>query len=371
MEKSYDSFNNIALMKLLYLEDAALTLSQQADNGRADEALRDAIAIRQYRQSQLTADARAYENGLERLRGVPNYISWTSQQLSDDNYRIMTQRTGCPPLSAMSGQFGMFFCYVSDFPAYASAVYGRALDKQLVNQQDVTRDFRSIPQIAVQHYHLNEAQARSIAELAMLKPEYRYERIERVVDNAMSAYVKNLNMAKANYQALTGIEVNAPITWGFDIYEMLMRGVDALDANYQPEITTFLLENLHFDSESALGMTHVKFNNLPFASMHITMNQLNEDLANSSLTFKVSEHTRLVIDGVAISAADFVKQKKVQSFQRLDLTNSQVEINITEGGALDATSGKLQITDRTLPMSKSTNLQSIMEYLKQTALQAK
>ena len=200
---TFASFNDMNLVKLYYLEDAALTMAQQADSGLAEDALRDSVAIHQYRNSLMPAPARVYENANEILHGIPVYIGWTSKQLNEENYKKMAQRTGCAPLQSLGGALGFANCIDKNFPAFTSSVYGHALEKKLLGQpwkQEVEKQFKSFSQIAMDYYHFSNEQAGIIAKQAMKKPVYHYDRIEHIVGHVMPAYLQDMQKALNEFQ---------------------------------------------------------------------------------------------------------------------------------------------------------------------------
>ncbi len=185
-----NGFKEAKLLKLFYLEDNALVLSQQMDKNRAEVALQDAIAIHQYRQQLSTPQQRFNYSVVETAIGIPNFISLSSQNLTDRNFHKMSQRIGCVPLQSLLPSFALSKCALYSFPNFAASVYGRTLSKKLSSQswkRDVVRQFKPISQVLVEYYDFSDEQVRAMTEQAMKNPDYHYDRIERLIDSILKA----------------------------------------------------------------------------------------------------------------------------------------------------------------------------------------
>lgn len=343
MQTPYDNYRDINHVKLVYLEDAALTLAQQDDTGHAEEALRDAVAIRQYRNQLLSQTAREFEKGVDFLFGLPTYISWTSQQLSEADYRKMTQRTGCPPLNSLYPPEDIAICTISNFPAFSSSVYGHALEKKLAGQPwkiEVEKNFKSISQVAIEHYHFSDEQARMMAEAAIKKPEYDYDRISQIIDHNVLPYLQAMSIAENKYNTLPGIEVRTSIGLGF-AFLMIGSFDEGVYANqYLINTSTLLLEDINLKSDEG---ELIEFNHMPFVALNITHKDiLDIDLEYSYTSFKIDENAQLTLDGVTLTANDFIRNKKTQSFKTLLIVDSHLRLPLPNG-ILDASEGVLKL----------------------------
>lgn len=351
LQKPFDGFNNASYIKSIYLEDAALTLAQQDDSAAAEDALRDAIAIHQYRNQTATQLAREYENANEIVKGVPVYISWTSKQLSDQDYRKMTQRTGCMPLSGMLDAKTMIGCSATGFPAFVSAVFGHALDKKIANQDwklNVETQFKSISQTAIEFYHFTDEQAQGIAKQAMSKPAYHYDRIERVVDRSMQPYLDAMHSAVDNYNNKPGIEFRAPFEYG-EVLFILSMFKEVFADYYLVDSGTTIFRDVALDipiNENGAG-EHFTLENVPYMTSTLVQKDLSGEMDRelSFTGFKLSDKATLIIDGKTILASDFVRAKKVQSFTTLVVEDTDLHIPVLQKAKLDASDGILKIKD--------------------------
>jgi hypothetical protein len=357
---SYNSFNNLTLLKLFYLEDAALTAAQQMDSGRAEEALRDAVAIHQYRSQQINADSRKFENALEVLLGTPFYISWTSKQLNDNDYRKMTQRTGCLPLIGFSGARDMVDCVLSGLPAFASSVYGHALEKKLAGgswKSKVETQFKSISNQAVEYYQFSNAQAEQIALQAMKKSEYNYDRITRVIEHNISPYLKNMQTVLKNFQLSQGVEMRFSIQYG-EVLVFAAKILDGLDGeDYRTDISMSIANDLNIDLEIDENThEHLILNHLPYLMRKYVFSgfDVGLDFSRSYASIKLTDKAKLLMDGKFITVSKFVRLKKVQSFQSLTIIDSDLRLPILVSGELDARDGVLKITEmsKNIPLAK-------------------
>lgn len=349
----FDNFNNTVLLKLYLLEDAALTASQQSDAGLAEDALRDAVAIHQFRNQLSTPSARAYENANEIISGTPYYIGWTSKQLNDEDFKKMSQRTGCTPLSGTTGPFGLIDCVQNGFLAFTSSVYGHALDKKLLGhpwKQDVEKQFKSISQIIINYYHLSDQQAKTIVAQAIKKPAYHYDRIERVVNYTMVPYVKNMRAVVTAYQAMQGPVLRLPSGFGealiiMGIFKRVFTNVYIVDS------TKILLQDvtitipLHDESNKS-STDEIVFNHLPYVpTVTVPMDfDGKADPVNSFTAIKLMPQSRLVLDGVSMLASDFVRARKVQAFRQLVIADSRFRFSIKLNAVLSAKDGTLRLT---------------------------
>ncbi|MDQ2995136.1 MAG: hypothetical protein M3R00_09410, partial [Pseudomonadota bacterium] len=278
LNMNYDSFNDLTQLKLLYLEDMALTVSQN-DSQLSEEALSDAVAIHQYRQNRLSLPARDYENAAEVILGTSTYIGWSSQHLNDKDFARMSQRSGCGPLVSLMDPSSIIDCSIYMLPAYQGAAYGRAMDKKLDDsswKEYAITQFQSMSQLAVNHYLFTNDEAKTMTDQAMKKPVYNYDRTSRVIDFLMTTYLKKMKVAKAKYAKLPGIEFRVPLDWGAFLY--FFSG-DIGAENYKVSNNRILLENLHGNIDNF--DTFFTFRHYPFASIEFAMSTFTIDLALS------------------------------------------------------------------------------------------
>jgi hypothetical protein len=348
---SYNNFNNLDLLKLFYLEDAALTLAQQDDAEHAEEALRDAVAIHQYRDQLSSDSARKFENMNDLFYGTSFFISWSSQQLNEADYRKMTQRTGCMPLSSLLDPLAMMGCVLGQFPAFSSSVYGHALDKKILNynwKKNVEKEFKSPARIAIDYYHFTEQEMYDMVEKAMRKPNYHYDRIVRIIDHNMLAYLESMNLAQKRYKELPGIEVRTPFVLGFVILISKNFLPDIFSDMYFPNQYSYLLENLNFNepippdpNEMYLNMDHLPYMDIQLMQKDFDNSYL--DLDHSFTAFKINEKTELILDGSTISANDFLRTKQIKSFHNIVIKDSHIVLKLPFEGILDASGNMLKL----------------------------
>lgn len=349
LRASYDSFNDPALVKLMYLEDTALTLAQQSDTGAAEEALRDAVAIHQYRNQEMSQSAREFENANEIIKGTPVYVGWSSKQLNDEDYKKMTQRTGCMPLNGMLDAKNIATCNNAEFPAFVSSVYGHALEKKIPNsdwKKSVETQFKSISHVAIDYYHFSDEQAKLMVKQAMAKPAYHYDRIERIVDHSMQSYLENMHAAINAYQAQAGTELRIPGEFG-SVIMLLGALTDGFSDAYTLNSTTVLVQDISISvplskdkREERFTLTHMPFMKVVSIAKDFS-GEMDADLSFTS--FKLTEKAELTIDGKTILVSDFVRAKKVQDFDKLIIHDEHIHLPLSEKGKLDASEGVLKL----------------------------
>lgn len=342
----YDLFNKPDLVKLLYLEDAALTKSQQSDAVLAEEALRDAVAIHQYRLSFMDKNAQGFEDAIELIQGVPMFISMASRHLNDDDYRKLTQRNSCPPLITGYGMDGISECAQRIYPIYSAAVYGRALDKKVgdgVWKSEVETQFKSVSRVMIDYYHMSISEAKTLTEQAMKKPQYDYARIVRTADYIMTPYVEGMAAALKGYDQQTGLEFSAPEDWDTMLYGNDKDG----DAEpYLVDVMSYLYTNVtNYYGIETDGVVMVAFKKAPyvFQKRHVDKDQVSNNA--SDIIFKIDPETVITLDGVKETAANLLNAKQKREFHSITMSDKYVEFKIDRAGSLDASSGnKLKLS---------------------------
>lgn len=337
----YDMFNKPDLVKLFYLEDAALNKAQQSDATVAEEGLRDAVAIHQYRLSLMDKDAQAFENATEIIQGVPMFISMASRHLNDDDYRKLTQRNGCASLTTGYGMEGISDCTGRGYPIYAAAVYGRALDKKMNDgawKTELEAQFKSASRAIIDYYHMTNAEAKTLTEKAMQKPQYNYARIVRTADFIMTPYLEGMTAAIKGYEQQTGIEFSAPDDW-----ESLLGGgddegeggnADHYLIDFLTNLYTNVHDSYHLDNDGGL----VVFKKVPYVYQKHLMT--DDQVGNASnVIFKIDPDTIVTLDGVQETAANLLNAKQKREFNSITMAGKYVDFNISLPGTLDASSG--------------------------------
>ncbi len=337
----YDMFNKPDLVKLLYLEDAALNKAQQSDAVVAEEGLHDAVAIHQYRLSMMDKDAQSFENATEIIQGVPMFISMASRHLNDDDYRKLTQRNSCASLITGQGMEGISDCTGRGYPVYAAAVYGRALDKKMNDgawKTELETQFKSASRSIIDYYHMTNAEAKTLTEKAMQKPQYNYARIVRTADYIMTPYLEGMAAAVKGYEQQAGIEFSAPDDW-----ESVFNGGDDEGSNPDPYLVD-ILTNLYTNVKGVYILdgtddgSQVNFKKLPY----VYQKRLNTDdqAGNASnIIFKIDPDTIITLDGVQETAANLMNAKQKREFDSITMTGKYVVFTINRHGTLDASNG--------------------------------
>jgi hypothetical protein len=350
LDSPYDSFNNPDYLKLIFLEDAALTQSQQSDADLAEKALRDAVAIHQYRQQLINDSAQQFENGNEIMVGLPVYTMWTSRNLDDSDYRKMSQRTGCPPLNALAPPLYLISCITNNFPGYMSAVYGRALDRKLSTQpwkEQVEKQFRPISQFAIDFYQFSDNDAKELTTAAMKNPIYRYNRISTIVDNTMLPYVDGLQSAQAKYEQQSGVELRLPQIFG-QIFIFANQFLHIFDNLYIPNTQTIMLEELHVHFESKDDDAYLKLDDLPFIIIKtLTKGFEAIDEERSYTSIKLDQNATFIIDGDSYTAEELVQKKLFIKAKKIEITDKHLAMRSANGKSLilDARDGAIKFME--------------------------
>lgn len=341
---TYDRFNDPLLIKLTYLEDAALTLAQQTTNGSANDAWRDAVAIHQYRDQFLNANELYYENHAMFFTGIPNFIGWTTRSLNEEDYGKMIQRTGCYPLNSLGGAALLHDCSLRGLPAFASAAFGKMLD----NQSDKTwknqamSAFKSIPKMAIDAFGFSADEARQITELAMANPEYHWDRISKIVDRTMLPYLDSMKQATENYKNQPGIVVHTHFLMGY--FLVLVNGYtnDAysqlFDVNTRMILLTDIQLKLDDNPENSLVFEH-----LPYLSIHTQFNRLELDSNKSHTDFKIQDNALIITNQFKMTARELIHLGGNHRFDHFQIIDTNLQWTYDGSGTIDISDGSLSI----------------------------
>lgn len=346
---NYDGFTNLDIIKLVFLEDAALNKSQASnDQNESEKALQDAIAIHQYREKLVNAaDNNDFENNMELLEGIPRYIALQSKQLNEKQYRLLSQRTGCMPVSVLSGTESSISCMVAGFPTYSGTVYSRALDKkvpQLAWKKLVIAKFKAPSNILSDYYHFNNKQIKMMTAAAKKNPAYNFARIEKIVNANMKEYLDKLQAAKKQYLQQQGIELRLDNELGNSVYEDQYTDTPRATAVYQISLSSYLCTDVNYGIENDYEKP-VNVKNLPFMVYHmgLTNGSLEPESKDSYTALKLDDNASIVIDGVNYTAPQLINEKKVIEFKSMDINDSHLHYEQHYVGKLDASKGFLKV----------------------------
>lgn len=341
----YDGFYNNENMKLVYLENIALTTSLMKSGRIADEALLDAAAIH-YQRTHLQPETQAkFENTNEIFNGIPSYISWNSMNLTEIEYVKKTHMTACRPLSSLIGMDGLIQCMLLGNPSFTSTTYGHALDRKLSScgwKSYVESNFNTISEIMQQYYQLTPERAKKLTEDAKQKELYNYPRIARTIDDIVNPHVKKMKQVIENYQNQPGVEFYSP--W---IFNYIMNTIDSMFDNiemYLVNTNTMLRTNFNGPLEVDDNAVIINYKNLPFGYVKLAYNDNHEiDNETSWSIFKLNEQSTLIIDGNQTTIGAFAASKKIQKFNHLNIQDTYVDIEFNIPGNLDARDGTLKL----------------------------
>lgn len=326
----YDAFNHLDYVKLLYLEDAALSRSQQQDPNQSEEAMKDAVAIHQYRNNLLSTSMREFETIRDLYFGVSSFIALSTQNLNDVDYRKKSQRVGCPPLVSLLGPENIQECVMYQFSSYASAVYGRMLDKKSDDhnwKSAVQTQDKGIAEMAIDHYHFSAEEAKHRVEQAIKNPVYEYNRIEHVIHFVLEAYIQELTLAYDEYVAMPGIPLNLH-GFNFDV---------DYSCYYQLNARTRLFKDVFWDDDDFY------LDHLPYLSETIVFKNIVYDYEQSYISLKLSEQAVLTIDGKEYHLPDFIRLKASFSFNELMIVDQpRIRIKLSDG-TISANTGILEV----------------------------
>lgn len=342
----YDGFYNLDNLKLIYLENAALTTYFQPGGQAKENALKDSAAIEKYRISLLSNDFQNFEKANDIYNGIPAYISLKASELSIKDYIFKAHQIGCEPLNAAASSASMIDCAMMGSASFKASAVGYAFSEKLASngwQNSVETKFMTPLEILADYYQIDDHLAKSLTEKAMQNPLYNYARITAVVDDVMQPEIANLQKAMQGYQQQPGVELYMPwdimyVTNFIDglFTEMELHLIDSYDT-----IRVFIEDGDEIEQE---GFYKVTFKDTPYALNQIRFNKLHKLNNDTSWSvWKLENQTLLAIDGQQMTVGEFTKLKTKRNFNTLTIDDKFIKIEVVKDGTLDASDGSLKL----------------------------
>lgn len=342
----YDGFYNLENLKLLYLENAALTTYFQPVGQAKETALKDAAAIEKYRSSLLSKDFRDFEYATSIYDGLPLYISLKASDLSIKDYIFKAHQMGCKPLNASANPWDMISCSLQNAGAFEAASVGYAFLEKLSSnwwQTRIETKFVTPMQVLADYYQLTDEQAKVLTENAINNPLYNYNRINSVVNDVMQPFIASMHNALDGYKNQAGVELYLPwpVVYVQNVVEGMFFDIELYMINTYDNIRVHIPDGNEIELE---GIFKVTFKDTPYALTKLRFNDLHKLKNEASWSIvKLAKNTILTIDNQQITVEEFVKNKQKRNFITLQIEDQYIKVNVTKDGTLDASDGSLKL----------------------------
>jgi hypothetical protein len=201
-----------------------------------------------------------------------------------------------------------------------------------------------------------------MAEQAMKKSEYHYERIVRIVDHGMLPYLESMAIARHKYQTMPGIEFHMPIELG-EVITIMGALSDLFSEIYMLDSKTRLVEDVNIPRQDGDPAQVFFFDHVPYMSLNYTAKDFLMDAGLSYTELKLTEKAKFIIDGVSISAIDFLRGRKSQSFHKIVISDSNMMIPLTFPAKLDASDGVIKLIESDSPANGYNLKQTLLKQL--------
>lgn len=327
--KPYDGYNQLMNVKLSYLERVVLT--SYLNGHQSEDALRDAIAIHQYRSNFLSPISLSYENATQGIFGTVFYVMLKSLNVQANAFPSKLIDDGCAPDNITqydSPVRTLHQCLWAGHPSFFGAIYGYALDNsslstkwktQLINQ------LKAPASLLQDYYHLTEKEARDRTLNAMQDARYGYDKIEHDVDAALKPYLEEMAIQQDKYNKLEGLE----LLFG----EIYAAHFTSMDAEYS--INTW--QRIYVNATGSGNLYVPGGGSCIMGYDHIPL--LYSDKV------KLSPDTKMVIDSLETTMGNFIKYGKTTAFTDLLIKDARFSLDIKGSkGHISVVDGKVQLS---------------------------
>ncbi|MEO8402888.1 MAG: hypothetical protein ABI597_14035 [Gammaproteobacteria bacterium] len=333
----FDGHNQLTNVKLSYLEMKAYDVYLRNKFEKAEDALKDAVAVHQYRESLLNKDSLAYEQDFETIEGTAAYVGWKSLNLSDDEYiqRVISwqQTSTCNSMTNLSD---IQSCLYNSWFYYTGGAAGRALDQKMTSSSWKTAaeiQGKPLDSVLQEYYHMSLEEAKIRTEKAMQNSDYSYNQIDQAMDAALNPYLNEMAQQVNAYKLEPGIELQINLGQGYS--------PEHSDKSYIINTNLELLTNVSDDSQSDDNTLEIHYKNIPLFYNAISLRVIPEEYWQK---FKISAETKITLDNSNDTAGNYISNNKDLPFHRLIIENSNVVIK------LDHVNGRLTTVDGALKL---------------------
>lgn len=328
--QQYDGFNQVNNVEYAYLEEEALKNYLLSAN---IEALKNYIAIHQYRTSLLSKENQAYEKISNIRSAISAYVSIKSLNLSDAEFvkqtiNVFTKQIKCPVYDDVHD---IYRCLTFGHFQLVGPGIGYALDKtSKSNWKTLTEsDGASLDKI------LQDSMPMTLAEvnqrLVKSKQEYHFTVIKNAVEKNLVPYLYQLNKTLNEYKNLKGVVIDIE-TRNCHLSAYTHKSEQDFDINSQETLYT------DFDGQTGCasdrGKVLMTFKKIPY------LYKIGTIFFNR---FKPDIDTIIFMDGKEIQIKDLIQTNAPFNFHKLTMTNKFIDIKIDGEASLAYSNGKISI----------------------------
>ncbi|WP_058473103.1 hypothetical protein [Legionella quateirensis] len=319
---TYTGFNQIENVKLTYIEDLALGEYLTNDN---IEALKDYVAINQYRQKLMGDISTIYEATKENMEGIADYYGWSvaiSNEAERNQAMITTYKNKC-------GIDKLIKCQLQDRYYFTGAAVGIALDNLSVGdwKDKLVKNKSFIRNQLHQYFSFSDTQISQRVNQA--KERYNYAEITRPIEVAIERYKERRSKEMNSYNNQPGVKLN------IERRPCNLFGMTMADENFYIDSNIQLYINQIGNSSCPDHSIIVNYFNIPYVLKTENIGRIQ---------VKIDNDTLLEIDGKSISAKDLSATDTAIDFNNLYLKNTVIEIEIKNRSArLDIKGNELNL----------------------------
>lgn len=345
-QTAYDGFNQLMNVKLTYLEIETLKFYLLNTGDKAENALKDAIAIHQYRSQLLNNDSLTLENTEAVIEGSANYVGWKSMNLSDQDF---VARITSPSF------YGLEQCTLSDKTKYeeiddclslhryyfTGPAFGRSLDIKFTSsawKREVETQGEAFETILQNFYHMTSEEIESRVHDAINNANYGFNKISDIIDHSLTPYLKEMAEKQEEYKIQSGIELQV------DLVSSLAEESEQHDKSYEINSGLFLLTNANGSYKKADITEEIHYKNIPFL-FDDKVDSKRDSRKLKKKILKAPSDTKLIIDGKEDTIGNFISTGKSAPFiHDVLIQNAQITIKVNgRQGTIDGRDAKLKL----------------------------
>jgi len=297
-----------------------------------------------------------FEEQKENMEGMADYVGWKSMNLDDATYKNNIVRDYNYGDQCMFSKIDTIKGCIENWRYYfLGNVMGIALDQlSVANWKEVLeKSGTSVRSQLFKLYPMSDKEIMTRVEQA--KVRYHFAEIAEPIKKIMKPYIDEIYQQQKNYQKLSGIELN------IDLASCQETTSEHYTNSYEINTQKQLLSNASINSACRDQSIKMKYSHIPLLYNLSATKLLPIPSVTTTLIFKISPETVLIIDNHKVIVKNFVDARKRILFHTLNITNAQMDIKIDGvAGVLDGTNGSLKLQyPQTIGKSMSVELRGV------------
>lgn len=345
----YDNFQT-ENVQLMYLEIEALKTYLQTND---TEALKDALAIKQYRARSLDQGSLTYENMTETFFGTLVYAGDQALNLdtTSRNQFVLdsfNNEEDCNVEAQIPGEYPFINCLTSTYPELAGQVMDFALDSNGITGWKIALQNGTTPRnTLLAQYPMSDSDIDQRVQNAKIR--YNFASFADTVANTINDYSNTLAQTQSDYQASPGIEIEV---------DFIHASNSSTEVSYETKVPVDSNTNYYTNTNygeitfSNPKVLHFSFNELPYLILSEQNETFTTGIPFSSTSdqiaiFKLDPNTTITFDNKQTTLAKLLPNSALVKFKNLHLYTDAVDLQINKAnGTLISTNNiiKLQVT---------------------------